>query len=211
MCDQCDCGCNCDGNCHECGYELVEGPIVGQRLPSMILNAYQNHDIKPVELTSYKGKWLAMVFYPADFTFVCPTELEDLATLYADFQEQGAEVVSVSTDTAFAHLAWHNLSPAVGKVQFPMLADPTGDLARALNVYLEDEGLALRASFIIDPEGVIQTQEVHASGIGRSGAELLRKLKAAKFVYEHGGEVCPANWKPGAKTLHPGSDLVGKL
>jgi len=175
------------------------------------VEAFQNEEIKKIKLTDYKGKWLAVVFYPADFTFVCPTELEELADLYADFQKEGAEIVSVSTDTAFVHKAWHDKSAAIGKIKYPMVADPTGNLSWAFGTYMENTGLALRGSFIIDPDGVVKTMEVNDLGIGRSGKELLRKLQAAKFVHEHGDQVCPASWSPGAKTLKPGLDLVGEL
>ena len=157
-----------------------------------------------------KGKWAAVVFYPADFTFVCPTELEDLAEHYEQFKAEGCEVYSVSTDTHFVHKAWHDTSDRIKKVQYPMLADPTGKLARDFEVMIEEEGLALRGSFIINPEGVIVAYEVHDNGIGREAGELLRKLQATKFVAEH-GEVCPAKWKPGSDTIKPTIDLVGKL
>lgn len=157
-----------------------------------------------------RGKWSAVVFYPADFTFVCPTELEDLANLYEDFKKENCEIYSVSTDTEYVHKAWHDSSERVKKVQYPMIADPTGKLSRMFEVMIEEEGLALRGSFIIDPEGVVQAYEVHSNGIGREASELLRKLQAAKFVREN-GEVCPAKWKPGKESLKPTIDLIGKL
>jgi len=184
---------------------------VGQEIPDFRLSVYHNDEIRDVKLSDYRGKWVVVVFYPADFTFVCPTELEELADLYSQFQEVGAEVISVSTDTAFVHKAWHDSSPAIGKVGYPMGADPTGAVSRLFNVYIENEGLALRGTFIIDPNGVLKTAEIHDLGIGRSAAESLRKLKAAEFVHEHGDQVCPANWTPGAETLKPGLDLVGKI
>ncbi len=184
---------------------------VGEAVPDFMMNVYQNDEIKEVKLSDYKGKWLAVVFYPADFTFVCPTELEDLATLYPKFQEANAEVISVSTDTAFVHKAWHDNSPAIGKINYPMGADPSATVSKLFGVYIEHDGLALRGTFIIDPEGILKTAEIHDLGIGRSAAEALRKVQAAKFVYEHGDQVCPANWTPGAGTLTPGLDLVGKI
>lgn len=186
-------------------------PLIGRKLPDMELEAYQNDEIKKISLSDYKGRWLVLIFYPADFTFVCPTELEEAAHYYKEFQKAGAEVMSVSTDTVFVHKAWHDNSAAIGKVKYPMLADPTGKLCRALGTYIEEEGLSLRASFIIDPEQTIKAYEVHDNSIGRSAAELLRKLQAAKFVSEHKGLVCPAGWEPGNKTLKPGLDLVGKI
>lgn len=175
------------------------------------LHVYHNEQFSKVKLTQYKGKWVVLFFYPADFTFVCPTELEEMADLYEQFKAEGAEVFSVSTDTVFTHKAWHDSSPAVKKIKFPMAADPTGALSRAFGTYIEAEGLALRGSFVIDPDGVLKTAEYHDLGIGRSAAELLRKVQAAKFVREHGDQVCPAGWKPGNKTLKPGIELVGKI
>jgi len=175
------------------------------------LEAFQNDKIKKLTLSEYKGQWLVLMFYPADFTFICPTELEEAANAYEEFKELGAEILSVSTDTAFVHKAWHDHSPAIKKVKFPMVADPTGKLCREFGTYIEEEGLSLRGSFIIDPDGVLKAFEIHDNSIGRSAKELLRKLQAAKFVREHKGEVCPANWKPGEKILKPGLDLVGKI
>jgi peroxiredoxin (alkyl hydroperoxide reductase subunit C) len=184
---------------------------IGQEVPEFKMAAFQNNEIKDLKLSDYKGKWVVVVFYPADFTFVCPTELEEVADLYPQFQAAGAEVISVSTDTAFVHKAWHDTSEAIGKVDYLMGADPTGAVSKLFGVYIEEEGLALRGTFIIDPDGVLKTAEVHDLGIGRSAAETLRKLEAARFVNEHGDEVCPANWQPGADTLKPGLDLVGKI
>ena len=189
-------------------FEMVK---VGQPVAEFKMAAFQNDEIKDIKLSDFKGKWVVLMFYPADFTFVCPTELEDMASLYPKFQEAGAEVISVSTDTAFVHKAWHDTSDAIGKVDYLMGADPTGEVSQLFDVYIDDEGLALRGTFIIDPEGVLKTAEVHDLGIGRSAAETLRKLNAAKFVHEFGDQVCPANWTPGADTLTPGLDLVGKI
>ncbi len=191
--------------------ENTATPLIGSQVPDSELEAFHNDDIVKFRFSDYAGKWLVLVFYPADFTFICPTELEEVADLYAKFVQAGAEVFSVSTDTVFVHKAWHDQSAAVGKIVFPMVADPTGKLSRALGVYIEDEGLALRGSFIIGPDGVIKAYEVHDNSIGRSASELLRKLQAAIFVSEHEGEVCPASWTPGAETLEPGLDLVGKI
>ena len=184
---------------------------INQQVPDFQFDAYQNNDIKKIKFSDYKGKWVAVVFYPADFTFICPTELEELAELYAEFQKSGAEILSVSTDTVYVHKAWHDASPSIKKIKFPMAADPAGKLSRAFGTYIEDVGLSLRGSFIVDPEQKLKAFEIHDNSIGRSGQELLRKLQAAIFVKQHNGEVCPANWKPGAKTLKPGLDLVGKI
>ncbi|MBI2448241.1 redoxin domain-containing protein [Candidatus Microgenomates bacterium] len=172
---------------------------------------YQGDKIKKAKLVDFKGQWLALIFYPADFTFICPTELEDASHHYEEFQKEGCEVISVSTDTVFTHKAWHDESKAIGTIKFPMAADPTGTLCRAFGTYIESEGLSLRGTFLIDPDGVLKTIEIHDNSVGRSADELLRKLQAAKFVRENGGEVCPANWHPGEKTLKPGLDLVGKI
>ena len=184
---------------------------VGEKIPDLTLKAYHKDDIVDISLKEAQGKWLVLFFYPADFTFVCPTELEEMAGLYDSFVKEGAEVMSVSTDTHWVHKAWHDESDAIKKIKFPMLADPTGKLSRAFGVYIEEEGVALRGSFLIDPQGVIQAMEVHADGVGRSAKELFRKFQAAKFVAEHGGQVCPASWQPGDDTLQPGLDMVGKI
>ena len=158
-----------------------------------------------------KGKWSVVFFYPADFTFVCPTELGDLADNYEDFQRLGVEIYSVSTDTHFVHKAWHDTSDTIGKIQYPMLADPTLQISTAFEVLREGQGLADRGTFLVDPDGVIQFMEITAEGIGRNAAELLRKVKAAQYVRAHPGEVCPAKWEEGDETLAPSLDLVGKI
>lgn len=173
--------------------------------------AFANGKFVEVSDTSIRGKWSVFVFYPADFTFVCPTELEDLADHYAEFQKLGVEVYGVSTDTHFAHKAWHDTSEAIKKVQYPLVGDPTQRLARNFEVLIEEEGLALRGTFVVDPEGKIKLYEIHDNGIGRDASELLRKVKAAQYVASHPGEVCPAKWKEGEKTLKPSLDLVGKI
>lgn len=186
-------------------------PLIGKKLPDFSYDVLADRKLEKGTLASYRGKWLAIVFYPGDFTFVCPTELKEIADLYPKFQELGAEVLAVSTDSVYSHLAWHDISKAIGSVQYPMVADPAGILSRALGVYIESEGVALRGTFIVDPEGIIRAAEVNDNSIGRSAAELLRRLQAAKYVAEHKGEVCPASWKPGESTLRPGKDLVGKI
>ena len=164
-----------------------------------------------MKISDFEGKWLVLLFYPADFTFICPTELEETADYYEEFKKAGAEILSVSTDTAFVHKAWHDHSPAIKKIQYPMVADPAAKLCRYFDTYLDDEGIFLRGSFIIDPDGVIKAIEIHDNSIGRSAEEILRKLQAAIFVRGHEGEVCPANWRPGKKTLRPELDLVGRI
>jgi peroxiredoxin (alkyl hydroperoxide reductase subunit C) len=184
---------------------------IGSSIPDIQFDAYQNEEIGKVKLSDFRGSWLVLIFYPADFTFICPTELEEAANLYEDFRKEGAEILSISTDTVFVHKAWHDNSPAIKKIKFPMAADPAGKLCREFCTYIEEEGLSLRGSFIIDPDGILKAFEVHDNSIGRSGKELLRKLRAAKFVRENKGLVCPAGWEPGDKTLKPGLDLVGKI
>jgi len=188
------------------------GPLsVGDKIEDFKINYLQNGTFHEGKISDYKGKWLILFFYPADFTFVCPTELEEMADYYEKFQAEGAEVLSVSTDTKFSHLAWHQSSPAIGKIKFPMVEDPTGEISMTMGTYIDEEGLSLRGTFIIDPEGVIKSVEINDNSIGRSAAELLRKLQAAKYVAENPGHVCPASWKPGADDLVPGEDLVGKI
>ncbi|MEK7627599.1 MAG: redoxin domain-containing protein [Patescibacteria group bacterium] len=184
---------------------------INSKIGDFCLDAFHNEEIKKIKLSDYEGKWLVMLFYPADFTFICPTELEEAAENYKEFQKSGAEILSVSTDTVFAHKAWHDQSPAIKKINFPMLADPTGNVCREFGTYIEKEGLSLRGTFIIDPDGILKAMEMHDNSIGRSVKEILRKLQAAKFVKEHKGLVCPASWEPGGKTLKPGLDLVGKI
>ena len=158
-----------------------------------------------------KGKWSVLIFMPAAFTFNCPTEIEDAANSYEEFKKAGAEVYIVTTDTHFSHKVWHETSPAVGKAQFPLVGDPTHKLTRAFGVHIEEEGLSLRGTFIINPEGVIKTAEVHSNEIARDVSETLRKLKAAQYTAANPGQVCPAKWKEGASTITPSLDLVGKI
>jgi peroxiredoxin (alkyl hydroperoxide reductase subunit C) len=160
---------------------------------------------------SLKGEWSVLVFMPAAFTFNCPTEVEDAAENYAEFQKLGAEVYVITTDTHFSHKVWHETSPAVGKAKFPLVGDPTHTLTRMFGVHIEEEGLALRGTFIVNPEGVIKTAEIHDNAIARDMKETLRKLKAAQFVAKNPGQVCPAKWNEGAQTLKPSLDLVGKI
>ncbi|OGJ50239.1 peroxiredoxin [Candidatus Peregrinibacteria bacterium RIFOXYB2_FULL_32_7] len=184
---------------------------INDKVEDFKTQAYVDGKIKELKLSDYKGKWAVMFFYPADFTFVCPTELEAMAMLHDEFQKLGAEIFSISTDTVFVHKAWHDKSPSISKIKFPMIADPSGKICKQFGTYIEEEGLSLRGSFIIDPDRVLKAYELHDNSIGRSADELLRKLQAAQFVREHGGEVCPVNWKPGGKTLKPGLNLVGKI
>lgn len=183
-----------------------------------------NTEIKPFNATAFKegkfvdisdadvkGKWAIFFFYPADFTFVCPTELEDLADLYGDFQKLGVEIFSVSTDTHFSHKAWHDTSPAIGKINYYMVGDQSGNITNNFDVMRPGVGLADRATFLVDPDGVIQFMEITSEGVGRNASELLRKTKAAQYVRANPGEVCPAKWEEGEETLAPSLDLVGKI
>ncbi|HVJ36522.1 MAG TPA: alkyl hydroperoxide reductase subunit C [Stenotrophomonas sp.] len=185
--------------------------VINTEIKPFKATAYQNGEFVEVSDANLKGKWSVVVFYPADFTFVCPTELEDLADNYAEFQQLGVEIYSVSTDTHFSHKAWHDTSPAIGKIKYAMIGDPTGTITNNFEVMRPGVGLADRGTFIIDPAGVIQAVEITAEGIGRDAKELLRKVKAALYVAAHPGEVCPAKWKEGEKTLAPSLDLVGKI
>lgn len=185
--------------------------IINTKIPDFKVQAYHEGKFVTVTQENLKGKWGIFFFYPADFTFVCPTELGDMADKYETFKKMGVEVYSVSTDTHFVHKAWHDASETIKKINYPMLADPTGFLSRAFGVYIEEAGLAYRGTFVVDPEGKIRIAEIHDNGIGRNADELVRKVQAAKFVTEHPSEVCPAKWKPGEKTLKPGLDLVGKI
>ncbi len=173
--------------------------------------AYHQGKFIAVSDADLRGKWSVVFFYPADFTFVCPTELGDLADHYASFQQLGVEIYAVSTDTHFTHKAWHDHSDTIKKIQYPMVGDPTGTLTRNFGVMIEEAGLAERGTFVIDPDGKIQIIEINAGGIGRDASELLRKVKAAQYVASHPGEVCPAKWQEGAATLSPSLDLVGKI
>jgi len=185
--------------------------LINTQVKPFKATAFHNGKFVDVSEATLKGKWSVVVFYPADFTFVCPTELGDLADQYAEFQKLGVEIYSVSTDTHFTHKAWHDASDTIAKIQYPMIGDPTGAITRNFDVMIEEEGLALRGTFVINPEGQIKLCEIHDNGIGRDAKELLRKVQAAQYVASHPGEVCPAKWTPGADTLKPSLDLVGKI
>jgi len=185
--------------------------LINKQLPEFKVEAYHKDDFVTVTDKDLLGKWSILFFYPADFTFVCPTELGDMADKYAEFEKMGLEVYSVSTDTHFTHKAWHDASETIKKINYPMLADPTGHLTREFGVHIEEAGLAYRGTFVINPEGQVKIAEIHDNGIGRNADELLRKVQAAQFIAENPNEVCPAKWKPGSDTLKPGLDLVGKI
>ncbi len=185
--------------------------MINKEVKDFSVQAYHGDKFVTISRKDVLGKWAVFFFYPADFTFVCPTELEDLSGKYAEFKKAGCEIYAVSSDTHFVHKAWHDASDSIKKIEFPMLADPTHALSKAFKVYIKDSGVADRGSFIVNPEGRIVAYEVTAGGIGRNADELFRRLQAAQFVAEHGDQVCPAKWKPGEKTLKPGLDLVGKL
>jgi peroxiredoxin (alkyl hydroperoxide reductase subunit C) len=184
---------------------------IGKQIVDFKVQAFANNDFKTVSKKDVLGKWSVFFFYPADFTFVCPTELEDLANKYGEFKSANCEIYSVSTDTHFVHKAWHDTSDTIKKIQYPMLADPTGVLSRGFDVMIEEAGLAERGTFIVNPEGEVVAYEVVAGNIGRNAEELLRRLQALQFVASHPSEVCPAKWKQGAETLKPSIDLVGKI
>ncbi len=185
--------------------------LINKEVSDFTVNAFQNNDFKVVKKSDIIGKWSVFFFYPADFTFVCPTELEDLQNNYAKFKEIGCEIYSVSTDSQFVHKAWHDHSERISKLEYPMLADPTHALSKDFEVLIEDAGQAERGTFVVNPEGKIVAYEINSGNVGRNADELLRKVEACQFVHEHGDEVCPAKWQPGAETLKPSLDLVGAL
>ena len=185
--------------------------IINSQIPEFKVQAYHEGAFKEISNKDLAGKWSIFFFYPADFTFVCPTELGDLADNYADFKKLGAEIYSVSTDTHFTHKAWHDASDTIKKIHYPMLADPTHLLSKAFGVHIDDAGLSYRGTFVVNPKGQIKIVEIHDNGIGRDAKELLRKVQAAVHVAKHPNEVCPAKWTPGAETLKPSLDLVGKI
>ncbi|MGG6309268.1 alkyl hydroperoxide reductase subunit C [Paenibacillus macerans] len=185
--------------------------LIGKEVLPFKASAYHNGKFIEVSEADFKGKWSVVCFYPADFTFVCPTELEDLQDQYATLKDLGVEVYSVSTDSHFVHKAWHDSSEAIGKVTYIMIGDPSHTISRNFDVLIEEEGVADRGTFIIDPNGVIQAIEITAGGIGRDASTLIDKIKAAQYVHNHPGEVCPAKWKEGSETLKPSLDLVGKI
>ncbi|MCM1029125.1 MAG: alkyl hydroperoxide reductase subunit C [Pseudoflavonifractor sp.] len=185
--------------------------IINTSVPDFSVEAYVDGQFKNISLKDTLGKWAVYFFYPADFTFVCPTELEDMADAYKKLQGLGVEVYAISTDSQFSHKAWHDSSPAISKVKFPMLADKTGYLSEAFGVLDPVAFMAYRGTFVANPEGVIKIAEINDNGIGRSADDLTRRIEAAQFVAEHGDQVCPARWRPGDKTLTPGIDLVGKI
>ena len=186
-------------------------PIINAQAPEFKVEAFHNGEFKTISSADLAGKWTICFFYPADFTFVCPTELVDLAEQYSKLQELGVEVYSVSTDTHFTHKAWHDASDSIKKIKYPMLADHTGVISRGFGVLNEEDGLAYRGTFLVNPEGLIKVAEIQDNSIGRNAEELVRKVEAALYVASHDGEVCPAKWKKDAETLKPSIDLVGKI
>jgi peroxiredoxin len=185
--------------------------LINSEIKPFTATAYKSGEFVDVSDADVKGKWAIFFFYPADFTFVCPTELGDLADNYEELEGLGVEVFSVSTDTHFSHKAWHDTSDTIGKIDYYMIGDPTTQISQNFDVLREGQGLADRGTFVIDPDGVIQVLEITAEGVGRNAAELVRKVKAAQYVRTHPGEVCPAKWEEGESTLTPGLDLVGKI
>ncbi|MBO4320527.1 MAG: peroxiredoxin [Treponema sp.] len=185
--------------------------LINKEVSDFSVQAYQNGEFRKVSKSDIIGKWSVFFFYPADFTFVCPTELEDLQNKYAEFTKISCEIYSVSADTHFVHKAWHDSSERIKKLEYPMLADPTHALCRDFDVLIEADGMAERGTFVVNPEGKIVAYEVNAGNVGRNAEELFRKVQALQFVHEHGDEVCPAKWQPGAETLKPSLDIVGML
>lgn len=185
--------------------------MIQKEVSDFSVNAFYKDEFITVTKEDIKGKWSVFFFYPADFTFVCPTELEDLQDKYEEFKKIGCEIYAVSTDSHFVHKAWKDASERIKKLQYPMLADPTHALCKDFDVLIEADGLAERGTFVVNPEGKIVAYEINAGNVGRNAEELLRRVHALQFVAEHGDEVCPAKWQPGAETLKPSLDLVGLL
>ncbi|MFN8159307.1 MAG: alkyl hydroperoxide reductase subunit C [Candidatus Nanopelagicales bacterium] len=185
--------------------------LIGTEVQPFFATAFHDGAFVDVSDADLRGKWSVVFFYPADFTFVCPTELGDLADHYEELKALGVEVYSVSTDTHFVHKAWHEASDTIGKITYPMIGDPSGAITNNFDVMRPGQGVAERATFVIDPDGIIQILEISCEGVGRNAAELIRKIKAAQYVRNHPGEVCPAKWEEGAATLAPSLDLVGKI
>lgn len=204
--------CEFCGDFHDPVFEHASLVRVGEMIPNYEFEALQNGEARVMKLSDLRGKWAVLVFYPADFSFVCPTELEELAALYPKFKKLGAEVVSFSTDTVFTHKAWHDASEGIRAIEYPMGADPSGKIARAFGTlveggdpsYTRDEGLSLRGTFIVDPHGLLRSMEINDNSVGRSARETLRKLQALQYVATHGGKVCPASWEPGEDDIEPG-------
>lgn len=185
--------------------------MINKPAPSFETTAFHEGKEQQITLSQFIGKWVVLAFYPADFTFVCPTELGELADAYPEFLKLNCEILSVSTDTVFVHKAWHDASPTIKKITFPMIADPTREICTNYGTLIPEQGLSWRATFIIDPKGIIKWYEMHDNSIGRNVTEILRKLHAAQYVAKHPGEVCPASWTQGKQTLKPGLELVGKI
>jgi peroxiredoxin len=185
--------------------------LIGKEILPFKAQAFKNGEFVEVTEADLKGKWSVVVFYPADFTFVCPTELEDMQNQYETLKSLGAEVYSVSTDTHFVHKAWHDSSEAIGKITYTMIGDPSHQISRNFDVLIEEDGVADRGTFIIDPDGVVQALEINAGGIGRDASTVVNKIKAAQYVRNNPGEVCPAKWQEGGATLKTTIDLVGKI
>ncbi|GBD98987.1 alkyl hydroperoxide reductase subunit C [bacterium BMS3Abin07] len=195
--------------------DICCGLRIAQKVPDFEIDTYEPVKRKfgkfKLSANMRKKKWTVLVFYPADFTFICPTELADVAERYRDIRKAGAEVVSVSTDTHFVHMAWQRDERLLQDVKYPMGADPTGKISRMFGVYDKETGLAFRGTFIINPDGVMVGSEVNFYNVGRNADELVRKLEGFVHVYAHPAEVCPAKWEKGGKTLKPGENLVGKV
>lgn len=187
------------------------GNYIGKKVENFAVPVFANNGFHVLTEKDLEGKWSVFFFYPGDFTFVCPTELEDLANYYSEFKRLDAEIYAISTDSEFVHKAWKDASEAIQKVEFPMLSDRSFSLSKMFGVLMEESGQALRGSFVINPDKEIVAYEIHQPGVGRSAKELLRKVKACQFVYKNGDKVCPANWDEGGDTLTPGIDLVGKI
>ncbi|WP_019831089.1 alkyl hydroperoxide reductase subunit C [Sphingomonas sp. PR090111-T3T-6A] len=186
-------------------------PLLGTMIKPFKACSYKSGKFVTVTDAEISGRWAVFFFYPADFTYVCPTELEDLADNFDEFCRLGIDIFSVSTDTVYSHKVWHDISPAIAKVQFHMLADQGHIISSNFDVLRPGEGIADRGTFVVDPDGIIRIIEITSDGVGRSASELLRKIQAAQYVAANPGEVCPAKWEDGDETITPAPELVGRI
>ncbi len=188
---------------------------MGDKVPDFEIDVYlpekKDFDKRVFSKIASEEKWLILFFYPADFTFVCPTELAEMGVIYEEIKGLNAELISVSTDSHYVHMSWQESERLLSEITYPMGADPTHELSKAFGVYDKKTGTAYRGTFLIDPDMKLVASEINYFSVGRDSSEIMRKLKAFKHVRENPTQACPAKWSPGKKTLTPGKDLVGKV
>ncbi len=199
--------------CCDTDYNMFESVKIDTPTPDFDLPAYDpvKDDTTNISLEDMKGKWIVLFYYPADFTFVCPTELRDMAEAKSEFDALGVTVLAVSTDTVFSHRAWVKHEGLMKNFPYLMLADHNTQVASSYNILDEQTGIAGRGTFIIDPHGVCRGIEVTSGPLGRNSAELLRKIEALQFMEANPGTACPAKWSAGAKTLKPSIKIAGEV